>query len=127
MAGMALARFTQFRGRTLFSGLVTAPLIMPEVITGISSLHALHLHGASWIGWPGKRGFTTITIAHITFSMTYVAVIVQSRLSSMDKSHRGGRDGPGLEALAGAARHHPAGHLARHRVGLAPGLHDLAR
>lgn len=83
MAGIALARFRRFRGRTLFSGLVTAPLIMPEVITGISSL-MLFILMAEWIGWPGKRGFTTVTIAHITFSMTYVTTIVQSRLSSAD-------------------------------------------
>lgn len=83
MVGIALARFHRFRGRTLLSGLVTAPLIMPEVITGISSL-MLFIFMAEWIGWPSGRGFTTVTIAHITFSMTYVAVIVQSRLSSAD-------------------------------------------
>jgi len=85
MAGISLARFKRFRGSTFFSGLVTAPLIMPEVITGISSL-MLFIFMAQWIGWPGQRGFTTITIAHITFSMTYVAITVQSRLSSMDLS-----------------------------------------
>jgi putrescine transport system permease protein len=84
-AGIALARFRRFRGRTAFSGLVTAPLIMPEVITGISSL-LLFIMMAEWIGWPGQRGFTTITIAHITFSMTYVTTVVQSRLMSMDMS-----------------------------------------
>ena len=125
MAGIALARFTRFRGRALFSGLVTAPLIMPEVITGISSL-MLFILMAEWIGWPGQRGFTTITIAHITFSMTYVATIVQSRLCRMRQVDRRGGDGPGLQALAGAAGHHPADHLARHPVGLAPGLHHLA-
>jgi putrescine transport system permease protein len=83
MAGMALARFRRFRGRTLFSGFVTAPLIMPEVITGISML-MLFILMAEWIGWPGQRGFTTVTIAHITFSLTYVATIVRSRLSSAD-------------------------------------------
>lgn len=83
MAGIALARFRRFRGRTVLSGLVTAPLVMPEVITGISSL-MLFILMAEWVGWPGSRGFTTVTIAHITFSMTYVTVIVQSRLSSMD-------------------------------------------
>lgn len=85
MAGLALARFRQFRGRTGLSGLVTSPLVMPEVITGISSL-MLFIYMAEWIGWPGSRGFTTITIAHITFAMSYVAVVVQSRLSSMDVS-----------------------------------------
>lgn len=85
MAGIALARFKRFRGRTLFSGFVTAPLIMPEVITGISMLMLFILMG-QYIGWPGKRGFTTVTIAHITFSLTFVTTIVQSRLSSMDIS-----------------------------------------
>lgn len=84
MAGMALARFSHFRGRTLFSGLVSAPLVMPEVITGISLvLFFIALNGA--IGWP-TRGFTTITLAHITFSLSYVTVVVQSRLASMDRS-----------------------------------------
>lgn len=85
MAGIALARFKSFRGRTIFSGFITAPLIMPEVITGISML-MLFILMAQWIGWPGQRGFTTVTIAHITFSMTYVATIIQSRLSSTDIS-----------------------------------------
>jgi putrescine transport system permease protein len=85
MAGIALARFRRFRGRTLFSGFVTAPLIMPEVITGISML-MLFIMMAQWIGWPGQRGFTTVTIAHITFSLTYVTTIVRSRLTSADIS-----------------------------------------
>jgi putrescine transport system permease protein len=85
LAGLALARFRQFRGRSMLSALVTAPLIMPEVITGISSL-LLFIMMAQWLGWPSQRGFTTITIAHITFSLTYVTTIVQSRLSSMDMS-----------------------------------------
>jgi putrescine transport system permease protein len=85
MAGIALARFKRFRGRVLFSGLVTAPLVMPEVITGISSL-MLFILMADWIGWPGSRGFTTITIAHITFSMTFVATIVHSRMVQADQA-----------------------------------------
>lgn len=85
MAGLALSRFRRFRGRTLLAGFVTAPLIMPEVITGISMLMMFILM-AEWIGWPGSRGFTTITLAHITFSLTYVTTVVQSRLSSMDAS-----------------------------------------
>lgn len=85
MAGIALARFHGFRGRTLFSGFVTAPLIMPEVITGISML-MLFILMEQYLGWPGKRGFTTVTIAHITFSLTFVTTIVKARLSSMDVS-----------------------------------------
>jgi putrescine transport system permease protein len=85
MAGITLARFTKFRGRTLFSGLVTAPLIMPEVITGISMLIFFILL-ADWIGWPGSRGFTTITLAHITFSMVFVTTIVQARMLQADRA-----------------------------------------
>ncbi|MFM7335139.1 MAG: ABC transporter permease subunit [Tabrizicola sp.] len=85
MAGIALARFTKFRGRTLFSGLVTAPLIMPEVITGISMLIFFILM-ADWIGWPGQRGFTTITLAHITFSMVFVTTIVNARMLQADRT-----------------------------------------
>jgi len=85
MAGIALARFRRFRGRTLFAGLVTAPLVMPEVITGISSL-LLFLLMADWIGWPGQRGFTTITLAHITFSMVFVTTVVQARMIQADRA-----------------------------------------
>lgn len=83
MAGIALARFRRFRGRTLFSGLVTAPLVMPEVITGISMLMLFILMG-QYVGWPATRGFTTVTLAHITFSMVFVTTIVQSRMLSAD-------------------------------------------
>lgn len=85
MAGIALARFRKFKGRLIFSGLVTAPLIMPEVITGISSLIFFILL-AEWIGWPGQRGFTTITLAHITFSMVFVTTIVQARMIQADRA-----------------------------------------
>lgn len=85
MAGIAIVRFRKFKGRVLFSGLVTAPLIMPEVITGISSLMFFILM-AEWVGWPGQRGFTTITLAHITFSMVFVTTVVQARLSQADQA-----------------------------------------
>ncbi|MCW1920756.1 ABC transporter permease subunit [Rhodobacter sp. KR11] len=85
LAGIALVRFTKFRGRTLFSGLVTAPLIMPEVITGVSAL-IFFLLLAGWIGWPAQRGFTTITLAHVTFSMVFVTTIVQARLLQSDRA-----------------------------------------
>ena len=85
MAGLALARFGRFRGRTLLSGMITSPLVMPEVITGLSLL-LLYVSLQQLIGWPEQRGFTTITIAHTTFAMAYVTVIVQSRLAGMDES-----------------------------------------
>jgi putrescine transport system permease protein len=85
LVGLALNRLGTFRGRLLLTGMITAPLIMPEIITGISLLF-LFITLADWIGWPGSRGAMTITIAHVTFSMAYVAVIVRSRLSGMDQS-----------------------------------------
>ena len=85
LAGFVLARMGRFRGRTLLTGMTTAPLVMPDVITGLSLL-LLFVALDNMIGWPHGRGITTITIAHITFSMAYVAVIIQSRLSSMDES-----------------------------------------
>jgi putrescine transport system permease protein len=85
MSGLVLARFGRFKGRTLFSGMITSPMVMPEVITGLSLL-LLFVTLQQLTGWPGQRGFSTITIAHTTFSMAYVAIIVQSRLTSMDES-----------------------------------------
>jgi putrescine transport system permease protein len=65
IAGFVLARFSRFRGRTLFTGMVTAPLVMPDVITGLSLL-LMFVALEGLIGWPSGRGFATITIAHIT-------------------------------------------------------------
>ena len=85
MAGLILVRFSRFRGRSLFSGMIMSPLVMPEVITGLSLL-LLFVSLQQIIGWPGQRGFSTITIAHTTFAMAYVAVVVRSRLVAMDES-----------------------------------------
>ncbi len=85
IAGFCLSRFKRFRGRMALSGMVTAPLVMPEVITGLSLL-LLFVAMEGLLGWPSGRGTLTVIIAHVTFCMAYVAVIVQSRLSSMDES-----------------------------------------
>ena len=86
MAGLALTQMGRYRGRLIFTGLIAAPLVMPEVITGLSLL-LLFVSLQELIGWPAStRGAGTITIAHITFSMAYVAVIVQAQLASMDES-----------------------------------------
>lgn len=85
LAGLALARFGRFRGRPLLTGMATAPLVMPEVITGLSLL-LLFVAMEQAIGWPEGRGVTTIVIAHMTFSMAYVTVVVQSRLATLDES-----------------------------------------
>ena len=85
LAGLVLARFGPFRGRTLLSGMTTAPLVMPDVITGLSML-LLFISMEQLIGWPKGRGVLTITIAHVTFAMAYVTVIVQSQLAGFDDS-----------------------------------------
>ena len=78
VVALAQSRLGRFRGRLLLNGMITSPLVMPEIITGISLLF-LFITLANWIGWPATRGATTITIAHITFSMAYVAVVVNGR------------------------------------------------
>lgn len=85
LGGLVLARFGKFRTRTLFTGLIAAPLVMPDAIIGLSML-LLFVSLADIIGWPASRGADTITIAHMTLTMAYVAVIVQSRLTGMDQS-----------------------------------------
>ncbi|MGX4728453.1 ABC transporter permease subunit, partial [Pseudomonas corrugata] len=85
LAAFVLTRITRFKGRTLFGGLVTAPLVMPEVITGLSLL-LLFVAMAQMIGWPQERGIVTIWIAHTTFCAAYVAVVVSSRLRELDLS-----------------------------------------
>jgi len=85
LAGYALARFRRFRGRTLFTSLITGPLVMPDVIIGLSLL-LLFVAMEQLIGWPQGRDALTIIIAHVTFSMAYVAVVVQSRVSQLDPS-----------------------------------------
>jgi putrescine transport system permease protein len=85
LAGMALARFGAFRGRLLLAGMTTAPIVMPEVITGLSLL-LLFVALQQLIGWPRGVGAVTITLAHITFCMAYVTVVVQSRLAGFDES-----------------------------------------
>ena len=83
LAGLVLTRFGPFRGRAFLSAMTTAPLVMPEVITGIAML-LLFVSLEQRTGWPEGRGIMTITIAHITFAMAYVTVVVQSRLAGFD-------------------------------------------
>lgn len=85
MGGYVMVRFGRFRSRSLFSGMLAAPLVVPEVITGLSLL-MLFIALEGMLGWPGGRGVTTITLAHITFCTAYVAVVVQSRLGQLDPS-----------------------------------------
>ena len=85
IAAFVLTRISNFKGRTVFGGMVTAPLVMPEVITGLSLL-LLIVAMAQLIGWPAQRGIVTIWIAHTTFCSAYVAVVVSSRLRELDLS-----------------------------------------
>ncbi len=84
LAAVSLVRFKVFRGRLLLTGMVNAPLVMPEIITGITQL-LLFISMLHVIGWP-HRGFTTIAIAHVAFCTAYVTVTVQSRLQGADRS-----------------------------------------
>jgi len=85
IAGFVLARFKRFPGSTLFAGMMTAPMVMPEVITGLSML-LLFISLQQLIGVPSDRGFFTIWVGHTTLCMAYVAVVVRSRLLEIDKS-----------------------------------------
>jgi putrescine transport system permease protein len=84
LAAIALVRFAKFRGRLLLTGMVNAPLVMPEIITGITQL-LLFVSMLHMIGWP-HRGFTTIVISHVVFCTAYATITVQSRLQSADQS-----------------------------------------
>ena len=78
-AGYALARFERFAARGLFASLIAARLVLPDVLVGLSML-LLFVQMEQWIGWPDGRGALTITLAHISVSLAYVAVVIESRL-----------------------------------------------
>ncbi|QYD67323.1 ABC transporter permease subunit [Paraburkholderia edwinii] len=84
-AGFVLARMGRFRGFTLYTGMINAPLVIPEVIQGISLL-LLFVEMAQWLGWPAGRGILTIWIGHVMLCMSYVAIIVQSRVRDLHPS-----------------------------------------
>ena len=84
LVGWVLARQGAFRGRALFGALAGAPLVLPEVVTGLSLLLAfVGLQGL--VGWPAERGATTVLLAHATLGAAYAAVVVQSRLAQLDR------------------------------------------
>ena len=85
LCAYALVRFRRFRGKTILQVTVSAPLVMPDVITGIALL-LLFVSMQAIIGWPSQRGVLTIVIAHATFCTAYVTVVVQSRLTDLDLS-----------------------------------------
>ena len=120
MAAVALTRRGRFFGRTLFSGMVFAPLVMPEVITGLSLL-------LLFVAIDFDRGFWTVTLAHITFSMCFVAVVVQSRLVTFDMSLEEAALDLGAPPLEGLPAGDAAGHLPGGGGGLDARLHAVAR
>lgn len=85
IAAIVITRFGLFRGRSLFIGAVTAPLVMPEVVLGLSIL-MLFIGMEKLFGWPDGRGTTTVIIAHITLTLSYVTMLVQARLQDFDRS-----------------------------------------
>lgn len=84
-AGYVLARKGHFKGFSLYVGLVSAPLVIPEVVLGISLL-LLFVEMDALFGWPGERGMFTIWVGHTTFCLAFVTVIVQSRIRDLDRS-----------------------------------------
>ncbi len=84
-AGFAIERFTKFRGRLVFSFMLMAPLVVPEVILGLSLL-LLFVASQAWLGWPASRGIVTVTIAHATFGACFVAVLVRAQLAGFDRT-----------------------------------------
>ncbi|MCS6193955.1 ABC transporter permease subunit [Shewanella baltica] len=85
MAAFVMTRFKRSWAKLTLSNMITAPLVMPEVITGLSLL-LLFVHMADLFGWPKERGMLTVWIAHSTFCAAYVAVVVSSRLRELDMS-----------------------------------------
>ncbi|MDR2416837.1 MAG: ABC transporter permease subunit [Holosporales bacterium] len=85
LAAVAIVRFQRFRGKTLFTGLVTAPLVMPDIVTGLSLL-LLFVAIQHLTGWPQSRGVMTVIIAHTTLAIAYVTAVVQVRLAEFDRS-----------------------------------------
>jgi putrescine transport system permease protein len=83
-AGFSMARFARFPGRLVFGFALLAPLVVPEVILGLSLL-LLFVMCQNWFGWPG-RGMLTITIAHATFGVCFVSVLVRSQLAGFDRA-----------------------------------------
>src|ERR1700712_3076270 len=120
LAAVGLARGERFRGRALFSGMLYSPLVMPEIISGLSLL-------LLFVALNAERGFWTVTIAHTTLTLCFVAVIVQSRLGSPRPRLAGSRDGSRLRPAARLHRRDPAADPARDRRRLDAGVHAVAR
>ena len=124
LAAFALVKYRRFRGRTLFSGMVNAPLVMPEVVVGLSLLLML-VSVQRLLGFP-ERGVATIWLGHLLLGMAYATVVIQARLLDLNPQlEEAARDlgAPVAGVLAGHAAHDRA----EHGVGLAAHVHHLAR
>ncbi len=124
LTGVALARFGPFRGRTLLTGMTTAPIVMPEVITGLSLL-LMFVSLQQLIGWPKGSGALTITLSHITFCMAYVTVVVQSRLVGFDESLEEAAMDLGARPVKVFFPRHATAHRSGHPVRLVARLYAL--
>lgn len=85
LAAVVMVRYGRFKGSTGFAFMLTAPLVMPDVITGLALLLLFVAMGHA-LGWPSERGMFTIWLAHVTFCSAYVAVVVSARLRELDRS-----------------------------------------
>src|SRR5207237_1687249 len=93
-AGLAMSRFARFRGRLLFGFMLMAPLVVPEVILGLSLL-LLFVAAQGWLGVPASRGIVTVTIAPATFTSCFVAVLVRAQLAGFGRALREAAPEPG--------------------------------
>lgn len=126
IAALVMVRFGRFRGANGFAFMITAPLVMPDVITGLSLL-LLFVALAHAIGWPADRGMLTIWLAHVTFCTAYVAVVISSRLRELDRSIEEAAMDLGATPLKVFFHHHAADDYAGGDLRLAAGVHALAR
>ena len=115
-----------FAGASLFGFMLMAPLVVPEVILGLSLL-LLFVAAQAWLGWPASRGIVTVTIAHATFGACFVAVLVRAQLAGFDRSLEEAALDLGARPFAVLWRDHPAGDQPGLGLGLAAGLHPVAR
>jgi putrescine transport system permease protein len=85
LAAIVITRFTRFTGKSMFVGAIAAPMVMPDVVMGLSLL-MLFVGMEKFLGWPSERGVRTVIIAHITLTVSYVTMVVQARLHDLDRS-----------------------------------------
>jgi len=125
IAAVVLVRFGRFRGSNGFAFMITAPLVMPDVITGLSLL-LLFVALAHAIGWPADRGMLTIWLAHVTFCTAYVAVVISSTFRGIGSRDRRSSDGSRCDAAESVFRHYATDDHARDHFWLVTGFYFVA-